>query len=100
MDTPDAAAVRFRTADDHVTRAGSQEQVLLDNQDAGTAHVVSPGDFWAKIAVMSAIICVRSYGFGTNASTIPTCLGGAFPDVRMTGMWSGPLGADRGGLNI
>ena len=35
---------------------------------------------------MSAIICVRSYGFGTNASTIPTCLIGAFPDVRMTGM--------------
>jgi hypothetical protein len=35
---------------------------------------------------MSAIVCVTSYGFGTNASPIPTCLVGAFPDVRMTGM--------------
>src|ERR1700690_3251809 len=35
---------------------------------------------------MSAIVCVTSYGFGTNASTIPTRLVGAFPDVRMTGM--------------
>jgi hypothetical protein len=33
---------------------------------------------------MSAIVCVTSYGFGTNGPTVPACLGAAFPDVRMT----------------